>query len=192
MKLYERRNMKQAALAALGVVALMFGLASTPLVSAASPAPSPTQVPMARPDFSSMMFLTGTWSCTQMLRGKQRPDTSTTTIAMDGAWMVTQDAAPSFDRYRSYTINGTNYTAYDSSIKQWVQVGVDSSGGYGIGSSPGWQGNTITWTGKGLDGSSSTDVVTKVSDTQTSDDSTSTNPAGKATKTTIRCTKAAS
>lgn len=139
-----------------------------------------------------MMFLTGSWSCTQMLRGKQRPDTSMTTVAMDGAWMVTQDTAPSFDQYRTYTIKSTNYTTYDSSLKQWVQVGVDSAGGYGIGSSPGWQGNTITWTGKGLDGSSGSDVVTKVSDTQTSDDSTATDPAGKVTKVTIHCTKAGS
>jgi hypothetical protein len=192
MKLYERRIMKQAALAALGVVALIFGLAATPLISAASPAPAATQVPMARPDFSSMMFLTGSWSCTQMLRGKLRPDTSTTTVGMDGAWMVTQDTAPPFDRYRTYAINGANYTTYDSSIKQWVQVGVDSSGGYGISSSPGWQGNTITWATKGLDGSSGTDVVTKISDTQTSDKSTGTDPAGKVSNVTIRCTKAQS
>jgi hypothetical protein len=184
--------MKQAALAALGVMALIFGLASTPLISAASPAPAPTQVPMPRPDFSSMMFLTGSWSCTQMLRGKQRPDTSMTTVGMDGAWMVTQDNAPPFDQYRNYAITGTTYTTYDSSTKQWVQTGVDSSGGYGTGTSPGWQGNTITWTGKGLDGSSGTDVITKISDTQTSDASTATDPAGKVTKVTIHCTKATS
>lgn len=183
--------MKRTAIAAFGVAALILGFASAPLVSTASPAPAPTQVPMARPDFSSMMFLTGSWSCTQMLRGKQRPDSSMTTIGMDGAWMVTQDTAPAFDQYRTYAIKGANYTTYDSSIKQWVQVGLDSSGGYGIGSSPGWQGNTITWTGKGLDGSSGTDVVTKISDTETNDDSTATDPAGKMTKVTIHCTKAA-
>ncbi len=183
--------MKQAALAALGAIALIFGLASMPLISAASPAPAPTQVPMARPDFSPMMFLAGSWSCTQMLRGKQRPDTSTTTVAMDGAWMVTQDTAPPFDQYRNSTITGTTYTTYDTSIKRWVQTSVDSSGGYGTESSPGWQGSTITWTGKGLDGSSGTDVVTKISDTETSDASTATDPAGKVAKVTIHCVKAA-
>jgi hypothetical protein len=181
--------MKQAALAALGVVALVFGLASTPLVSAASPAPAATQVPMAHPDFSSMMFLTGTWTCTQLLRGKQRPDTSTTTLGMNGAWMVTQDTAPAFDQYRTYAIQGTNYMTYDSSIKQWVQVGADSSGGYGTSSSPGWQGNTITWTNKNLDGSSGSDVITKVSDSETNDDSTGTDSTGKVTKVAIHCTK---
>ncbi len=181
--------MKQAALAALGVIALAFGLASTPLVSAASPAPAPTQVPMAHPDFSSMMFLTGSWRCTQMLRGKERSDSSTTTIGMDNAWMVTQDSAPPFDQYRTYTIQSTNYMTYDGSIKQWVQVGADSAGGYGISSSPGWQGNTIAWTNKNLDGSSGTDVITKVSDTETNDDSTATDSKGKTTKVAIHCMK---
>lgn len=136
-----------------------------------------------------MMFLTGSWRCTQMLRGKERPDSSTTTIGMDGAWMVTQDSAPPFDKYRTYTIQSTNYMTYDGSIKQWVQVGADSAGGYGISSSPGWQGNTIAWTSKNLDGSSGSDVITKVSDTETTDDSTATDAMGKTTKVAIRCMK---
>jgi len=139
-----------------------------------------------------MMFLTGTWTCTQMLRGKMRPDTSTTTIGMDGMWMVTQDTAPPFDQYRTFPINGTSYLGYDPTIKQWVQIGVDSGGGYGTGSSPGWQGNMITWTSKGLDGSTVTDVVTKVSDSETSDAQSATDAQGKTTTTTITCKKSSS
>jgi hypothetical protein len=144
---------------------------------------------MARPDFSPMMFLTGSWTCTQLLRGTQRPDSSTTAIGMDGAWMVTQDTAPPFDRYRTYAIQSTNYMTYDGSIKQWVQIGADSSGGYGISSSPGWQGSTITWTNKNLDGSYGSDVVTKISATETRDASTSTDSKGTTTKVAIHCTK---
>lgn len=184
--------MKQAAIAALGVVALVFGLASTPLVSAASPGPVPTQVPMAHPDFSSMMFLTGSWTCTQLLRGKQRSDTSATAIGMDGAWMITQDTAPPFDQYRTYAIQGTSYMTYDRSINQWIQLGTDSSGGYGISSSPGWQSSTITWTSKNLDGSRDLDAVTKISDTETSDRSTATDSMGKVTKVAIHCMKTGS
>jgi hypothetical protein len=182
--------MKHPALLMLSGVALILGLVAPPVVSTAQPAPAPTMVPITKPDFSSMMFLTGTWNCTQMLRGKTRPDTSTTTVSMDGMWMVTQDTAPPFDQYRTATINGTSYMGYDPTIKQWVQLGVDTGGGYGIGTSPGWQGNTITWTAKGLDGSTSTDVVTKDSDTKTTDASTATDAQGHTTKTTITCTKA--
>ena len=182
--------MKNPALLTLSGVALVLGLAASPVVSAAQPAPAATMVPMMKPDFSSMMFLSGTWTCTQMLRGKTRPDTSTTTVGMDGMWMVTQDSAPPFDRYRTVTINTTTYTTYDPTVKQWVSVSADTGGGYGIESSPGWVGNTATWTGKGLDGGTFSDVITKVSDTEYNDASTATDAQGKTTNTPIHCTKA--
>ncbi|HEY1653606.1 MAG TPA: hypothetical protein VGF86_00665 [Candidatus Tumulicola sp.] len=184
--------MKHPLAVGLGGVVLIFGLATVPLVSTAAPDPAPTPVAMARPDLSPMTFLTGTWTCTQMLRGKPRPDTSTTTVGMDGAWMITQDTAPPFDQYRTFAIKGTTYTTYDSATKQWIQTGVDSAGGYGTSTSPGWQGNVITWTAHTLDGTSGIDVLTKVSNTQTTDDFTATDTAGKVTKTTTTCTKSAS
>jgi hypothetical protein len=184
--------MKHAASLKLSGIALLLALAVSPLASIADPAPAPTPVPINKPDFTPMMFLTGTWTCTQTLRGKSRPDTSTTTVAMDGMWMVSQDSAPPFDQYRTVTINATGYMGYDTTLKQWVQLGVGSDGAYGWQSSPGWQGNTITWTGKLLDGSTITDVITKVSDTETTDANTATDPQGKTNKATIHCTKSAS
>src|SRR5580692_9164894 len=152
--------MKHAPSIVLSAIALILAFAVVPTVSAAQPAPSYTPVPSAKPDFSSMNFLMGTWTCTQMLRGAKRPDTSTTTMGMDGMWMVTQDTAPAFDKYRNYTIAGTTYTGYDPATK-------------------------------GLDGSSGTDVITKSSDTATSDASSTIDAQGKATSTTIACTKSA-
>jgi hypothetical protein len=184
--------MKRTLSLAFSALALIIAFAVVPSVSnAQQPDPAYTPVPMQKPDFSSMMFLTGDWTCTQMLRGKERPDTSTTTIGLDGAWMVTQDTAPPFDQYRTYAIQGTSYMTYDSTIKQWVSVGVDSGGGYGTATSPGWQNNVATWTQKNLDGTSGTDVVTKVSDTKTVDDSSGTDAQGKTTKVTITCNKTA-
>jgi hypothetical protein len=184
--------MKRTLSLAFGALALIVAFVVVPSVSNAQPAPAYTPVPMQKPDFSSMMFLTGTWTCTQMLRGKSRPDTSTTTIGMDGAWMVTQDTAPPFDQYRTYAIQGTSYMTYDPTIKQWVTIGVDSSGGYGTTTSPGWDGNVMTATTKNLDGSSGIDVITKVSDTKTVDESSGTDAQGKTTKTTITCVKTGS
>lgn len=182
--------MRQPVLAAFAGAAILLALVASPLTSSAQPAPAPTMVPIAKPDFSSMMFLTGTWNCMQMLRGKQRPDTGTTTIDKNGMWMVTQDAAPPFDQYRTVTVNQMSYMTYDPTIKKWVNIGQDDTGGYFLASSSGWDGNTITWTGKGLDGSSSTDVITKNSDTKTTDQSSGTDPQGRTTTTTITCTKA--
>ena len=77
--------MKHTVSLVLGAVALAVAFVTVPAVSPAQPAPTFTPVPAAKPDLSSMMFLTGTWTCTQMLRGKARPDTSTTTVGLDGA-----------------------------------------------------------------------------------------------------------
>jgi hypothetical protein len=184
--------MRNSAMLLLGGAAFALALVAAPIVSTAQPAPAPTMVPVAKPDFTSMMFLTGTWTCTQMLRGKQRPDTSTTTIDKDGVWMVTQDVAPPFDQYRTFAVNSTTWTTYDPTIKQWVTVGNDNTGGYFIASTPGWQGNTMTSASTGLDGTKVTDVLTKVSDTETNDVNTVTDPQGKATTANIHCTKSAS
>jgi hypothetical protein len=88
-------------------------------------------------------------------------------------------------------VTPTTYMGYDPSTKMWIQTGVDSTGGYFTSTSPGWQGNTITWATKGLDGSSATDVVTKSGDTSTTDASSGTDAQGKTTTTTIACTKSA-
>jgi len=172
--------------------ALLVALIAATSVGVRAQATNPTPVPQQKPDFSSMSFLMGTWTCHQMLRGKDRPDTSTTALGMDGMYMVTQDEAPPFDQYRTFPIHGMSYMTYDSMIKKWVSIGVDSAGNYGITSSPGWQGNTIVWTGSYLDGSSSTDTVTKASDTRTTDQSVTKDPSGKVTTSTITCTKSGS
>lgn len=184
--------MRNSALLVLGGLAFALALVAAPIVSTAQPAPSPTMVPMAKPDFSSMMFLTGTWNCTQTVRGKPRPDTSTTTIDKDGMWMVTQDTAPPFDQYRTFPVNSTSWTTYDPTVKQWVTVGTDNTGGYFLASTPGWQGNTMTSTSTGLDGTKVGDVLTKVSDTETTDVNTVTDPQGKVTTTNVSCKKSAS
>jgi hypothetical protein len=181
--------MKHWTAVVFGSAVLAMAISAAPVVTAAAPAPAPTPVPTAKPDFSSVMFLVGSWSCTQPLRGKPRPETDVYSMGMDGMWMVQQTTAPPFDQYRMYTINGTGYIGYDPIAKLWINTGVDNGGGYGTQTAPGWVGNTITWTGKNPDGSSATDVITKVSDTETSDANTTTDPQGNTTSRTIRCVK---
>jgi hypothetical protein len=152
-------------------------------------ASAPTPVPIPKPDFSSMNFLLGTWTCTQPLRGKTRSETDTYAMSSDGMWMTDSATSPPFDQYRSVPQNSTTNTTYDPTVKQWVLVYYDNFGAYAIASTPGWQGNVATWNSKGLDGSSVTDAITKVSDTETSDVNTTTDPQGKVTKVTITCKK---
>ncbi len=183
--------MKSFVFSVLGCSLLAIGLCAAPVVSNAqmTTAAAPTPVPIPKPDFTSMNFLVGTWTCTQPLRGKTRSETDTYAMSNDGMWLVDTATSPPFDQYRTVAQNTTTYMTYDPTIKQWVSTTVDNFGGYGIESTSGWQGNVASWSGKGLDGGSFADVITKVSDTETSDASTTTDPKGMVTNVTITCKK---
>lgn len=184
--------MKRFGLYALGCALLAAGFAAAPLATAAqTPMAAPTPVPIAKPDFSSMNFYLGTWTCTQPLRGKTRSETDVYTMSSDGMWMVDTATSPPFDAARTVPQNSMLYMTFDPTIKQWVNVYMDNFGGYGTESAAGWQGNTATWSGTGLDGTKVTDVTTKNSDTSTSDTQTTTDPQGKVSTVTITCTKSA-
>ena len=181
--------MFRPALIGLFFLAIAVALLAIPRMPAAVAA-SPTPVPMTRPDFSSMKFLLGTWTCHQIVRGKNRPDTGTTTIGLDGAYMVTHDVAPAFDKYRTQAVRSDTYTTYNPQTHQWVSMSMDSFGGYVVTTSPGWTGNTMTSkTVMTNDGGSGTDTLTKVSDTQTRDAFTGKDAKGKVTRGTVTCTK---
>jgi hypothetical protein len=183
--------MKRSGLYALGCALLAVGFAAAPLTTTAqmSPSAAPTPVPIPKPDFSPMNFYVGTWSCSQPLRGKTRMETDVFAMSSDGMWLVDTATSPPFDQYRTVPQNSVTSVTFDPTIKQWVQVNMDNFGGYGLGSSPGWQGNTLTWSSTGLDGSKFSDVATKVSDTETSDAVTATDPQGKVSTVTITCKK---
>jgi hypothetical protein len=184
-------EMKNFVLSALGCALLAIGLSATPLVSTAqmTTAAAPTPVPIPKPDFSPMNFLVGTWTCTQPLRGKTRSETDVYTMSNDGMWLVDAATSPPFDQYRTVAQNTMTYMTYDPTIKQWVTTTYDNFGGYGLESTSGWQGNVASWSGKGLDGGSYSDVITKVSDTESSDANTTTDPKGVVTTVTISCKK---
>ena len=104
-------------------------------------------------------------------------------------WMVDTATSPPFDQYRTVPRIGTMLMTYDPTIEQWVAIYYDNLGAYAIESTSGWQGNVATWSGRGLDGRTFSDVITKVSDTQTSDADTMTDSQGKTTNVTVTCKK---
>lgn len=132
---------------------------------------------MAKTDFSSMKFMLGIWTCHERVHGKESPSTSTATMGLNGEWMVTRDAS------------STSYLGYDPTVKKWVTLGVDNSGGYFWAWSSGWSGAKLTWESKGLDGGASTFTTTKISDRQTTNSFAVTDAKGNVTKGTITCAK---
>lgn len=145
------------------------------------PAPAPTMVPNPAPDLSALSFMQGTWTCHSMLRGKDRPDTFTGSMTMNGRWLVLHDTAPPFDQYRSQPVHTDQYFGYDTQNKKWININVDDFGGYGYATSPGWQGNTMVWTDKSApDGSVAVTTVNKMNDSQYTLRFTGTDGKGKA------------
>lgn len=147
--------------------------------AAATPTIEKTPAPKApKPNFSSMNFLMGAWTCST--KSARRPaayiTTSVTTMDPTGYWMVTksiQKPTPWFP----YQTAGTDWVTYDSTTSRWVDVFTGDQGSYGVTTSPGWSGTTIVWTdalfkpGTDVIGETPT-TLTKVSDTKTTTHST--------------------
>jgi hypothetical protein len=143
-------------------------LASASVLLAAAP----------RPDFSSFMFYMGTWTCSPNASGRPVSHTAETRIGFDGMWMIERDAPA-----------GIRYLTYDKSIERWVEVGVSGNGGYWMGSSLGWHGNTILFTTKWLDGSWQIDTISKDSNTRRHDNYRGIDAKGRAYSGTSYCVK---
>jgi hypothetical protein len=131
-------------------------------------AAQPTPVPNTPPNFISMRFLLGTWACQQTLAGRpgDRTETDTYTMAYEGWQMQDHFVSPPFDKFRTRDIVGDSWITWDPTLKLWINQNVDNFGGYGLGTSPGWAGNVITWTFTNPDGTVGRTVETKVSDTK--------------------------
>jgi hypothetical protein len=147
----------------LSVWAVVLTLLGTGIAIAAQPTP----VPNSPPDFSSLSFLNGTWHCKQSITGRPgtRLETDTYTMAYDGWQQADHSVSPPFDKARTRDEVGDSWTTYDPTVKLWINQTVDNFGAYGMATSSGWSGNTMTWSGTGLDGTVGHTTMTKVSDT---------------------------
>lgn len=142
---------------------------------------APTPVPNAAPSLSGLTYFSGTWTCNQTLRGKARPDTSTTTLALDGRWLHSHDVAPPFDKYRTSPVVTESYLSYNQKMHRYVSISVDSFTGYDFATSPGWEGNTFAWTDRATDtGDMGVQTITKVSASSYRWNSTGRHANGKA------------
>jgi hypothetical protein len=132
-----------------------------------TPIPAPK-----KPNFSSMAFLIGTWTCSTKSARRPAAYTTTSTYSMDptGYWIE-----------ETSTTNGTSWISrkltiwdkitYDPDAHRWVDVTYGDGGTYGLSFSSGWNGNKMSWHDvsfvPGPDIASQTDNVnTKVSNTK--------------------------
>jgi hypothetical protein len=150
------------------------------LLAAATPSYAPAQVESTpipapkKPNFSSLEFLIGTWTCSTKSARRPAPYITTSTYTMDpsGYWLnETSKTNPT--KWISQSLTTWDKITYDSDTHRWVDVLYGDGGAYGLSFSSGWNGDKLTWHdvsfAPGPDVKSQTDtVVTKVSTTKVS------------------------
>jgi hypothetical protein len=100
----------------------------------------------AKPDFSPMSFLLGSWSCSTKSSRRPAAFATAVTYAMDatGYWLdQTSTVRPISWMTRGLTT--WDKITYDADTKRWVDVSYDNAGGYGLSVSSGWNGDKIVW-----------------------------------------------
>ncbi len=154
--------------------------------------PNPTP---AKPDFSKMQFMTGTWKCS--VRSSRRPGPyttiSTASIAPNGYWMTTKTMVQKAS-WIPTTFASEDRMTYDASTSRWVDISTDQLGGYDVSTSPGWKGRSIVWTDRVYPtanniASNSPTTFTKVSDTKTTSANSFKEPSGRVVTVNTACTK---
>src|SRR5579862_1069696 len=169
---------------------VFLGLAMAALLGtvavAAAPKIETTPVPAAaKPDFSKIAFMTGSWTCSIMSSRRPGPYTvtSTTTMSPDGYWMVTQSTVHKAS-WIPNSFKTEDKMTYDTSTNRWVDITTGDGGAYDVTTSPGWNGNAIVWTDAIYPKTNATatnnpTTVTKVSDTKTTATNSFIEPGGR-------------
>jgi hypothetical protein len=161
-----------------------------------TPIPAPK-----KPNFSSMAFLVGSWTCSTKSARRPSAYITTTTYTMDpSGWWINQTSTTKANSWIPTTMTAYDKITYDATpglppTHRWVDVSYGDEGGYGLSFSSGWNGNKMSWHdvsfAPGGDVKSQTDnIVTKVSNTKiTSASSFTEMKSGRVVAVTGVCTK---
>lgn len=145
------------------LVILSCVLLPTAATAAESGRPSPPQ------ELEQLQFFEGDWACegqepeTPWSKAHETKTTVKVKSDLDGFWYsgkVEQDKTGD----NPHPMEGKFHWSYDRAQKRFEGGWIDNSGGWAMQSSPGWQGDSITWTGEAtLQGHKSAmrDVITK-------------------------------
>jgi hypothetical protein len=183
--------------AVIAVAVLAMALPSYALAQVEStPIPAPK-----KPNFSSMSFLAGTWTCSTKSARRPAAYVTTSTYTMDpSGWWINETSTTKANSWIPTTMMGYDKITYDAtpglpSTHRWVDVNYGDEGGYGLSFSSGWNDNQMSWHdvsfAPGGDVKSQTDtIVTKVSNTKITTSSSFTEmKTGRVVSVTGVCTK---
>jgi hypothetical protein len=163
---------------------------------AAAPKVEGTPVPTApKPDLSSMNFLIGTWTCSDLSSRRPGPFTITEVYSMDptGYWVIRNDTTHKASWIPRDFHSQTRYT-YDSVAKRWIRISAGDTGNYAVATAAMPVGSTKTYTyviqSKAADiASYEPEVYNKVSATKKTMTTSFTETGGRVVHVTETCTK---
>jgi hypothetical protein len=182
-----RRLVLVAAFAAsTGIASAQTAMDTPAAMPASTMPPKAPKFPLPpKPDFSSMTFLLGSWTCksySERRGGEATTVNSVTTMSPDGYSMKTVSKSPKVS-YAATGFTTTDWVTYDSRAGRWIDITVGSFGAYGYSTSTGWSHGQLLWGADSFlpDGdvtSSTGTVMTKISDTKYTTGSAFTTTAG--------------
>jgi len=117
-------------------------------VFAAAPKVEGTPIPMQpKPDFSTMKYLMGSWTCSDLSSRRPGPFTITQVYSMDttGYWIVRNDTTHKASWIPRDFHSETKFT-YDRLSKRWIRITTGDTGGYSVATAPTPVGNKKTYT----------------------------------------------
>ena len=127
-------------------------LASTAVFLLVASSALSQQAPKPAPEMSQVRYFAGSWACSgdapaSPFGAAHKTQTSLVLKSdLDGFWY---DGTFTEMKTASNTqpVKGMLHIGYDAGGKQFVMVAVDNFGSWATEMSPGWQGDTIVWTG---------------------------------------------
>ncbi len=131
------------------------------------------QAPKPAAEMSQIKYYAGSWACSGDAPASPFGPAHKTESSLvlnsdlDGFWysgMLTEKKTAS----NTQPVRGMAHLGYDAAAKQFVMVWVDNFGSWANELSPGWQGDTMVWTGDMVVGEKTTarDTYVKKSDTE--------------------------
>jgi hypothetical protein len=138
------KRVRIAALAHLLATAIIWIIAASPLNSQT---PAPTGSSALKPEIQPLAFFLGEWNCEGEFIASKKPIAAhiSTTPDLDGAWIAFRwtDREPS-------PFHALELFGFDKTAHHFTNFIHDNFGGVRLFNSPGWEGDTFTWTGNAL------------------------------------------
>jgi hypothetical protein len=107
-----------------------------------------TPVPVRpKPDLSTMNYLIGTWTCSDLSSRRPGPFTVTQVYSMDptGYWIIRDDTTHTASWITREAHSQTKFT-YDAEAKRWIRISTGDRGAYAVATAAMPVGNKKTYT----------------------------------------------